>query len=52
MNVISNEMIFYTGLIIVGVAVLLGIAYSVIYCFEKRSLNAKFDAEYGKIPKK
>lgn len=52
MNTFSNEMILYGGLIVAGAAVLIGVIYSIIYCVGKRRLNAKFNIEYGEVPKK
>lgn len=52
MDTFSNEMILYSGLIVAGVAVLLGVIYSVIHFIGKRRLNAKFDVEYGEVPRK
>ena len=51
MSVISDEMILYCGLIIASVSILSGIAYLAIYRIRKNKLNAKFDAEYGEVPK-
>ena len=52
MNTVSNEMILYSGLIVAGASVLLGVIYSAIYFFGRRRLNAKFDVEYGEVTRK
>ena len=52
MGSFSDEMIFYLGLIIAGVAVFAGIVYTIVYCIGKKRLNDKFDAEYGKTYQK
>ena len=44
---IPDEILFYGGMVTAGIAVLLGIAYLVIYLIGRRRLNQKFDSEYG-----
>ena len=51
MRVFSDEMILYGGLIIASASILSGIVFYVIYTNQKRKLNKKFDAEYGKVQK-
>ena len=52
MDKISNEMIFYSGLVIAVVALILGIVYAVTYFVWKKKLNKKLDIEYGEAYKK
>lgn len=52
MDRFSNEMILYSGLIVAGASVLLGVIYSAFCFFGKRRLNAKFDMEYGEVTRK
>lgn len=51
MDAWSNEMLFYSGVTMVGASLLLGILYAVVYYIGKRRLDAKFDMEYGADPK-
>ena len=52
MNITSNEMILYIGLIIASASIFIGIAYSVIFKTKKQRLNANFDVEYGNVQKR
>lgn len=52
MEVFSDEIMLYGGLIVASLSVLSGIVYFVIYAIRKRKLNEKFDAEYGKVQDK
>ena len=44
----SNELLFYLGLLITGIAVIAGIILSVYMLSSWKRLNAKLDVEYGK----
>ena len=48
MEWISNEMIFYGGIIISSVALLLAIVFAFVFTIKKINLKARLDSEYGK----
>lgn len=52
MNSISNEMLFYGGLLVAIACVILGVLYAGVYTIGKKRLNSRLDEEYGKQPKK
>ncbi|WP_164545507.1 hypothetical protein [Paenibacillus albus] len=44
----TNEHVFYGGLIVAGVALMAGLFATVVLIFSWKMLSAKLDAEYGK----
>ncbi len=52
MSEISNEMLFYGGLAIAGLAAVILIIFLIVFFIGKIKLNLKFDMEYGAKPKK
>lgn len=47
MNMLSNETLFYGGLITAGIAAAALLVFAVLSIAVKIKLNAKFDVEYG-----
>lgn len=47
MQVLTNEMIFYIGIFITGVTILIAIIYYFIFKIKKERLNNQLDIEYG-----
>lgn len=47
MDLISNELIFYSGLIITGITVIAAVIFFFVSRISGRRLKAKLDEEYG-----
>lgn len=47
---ISNEMVFYTGLGIIGISVVLLVIYFFVMRIREINLKNRLDSEYGAIP--
>lgn len=52
MGILSDEFLFYGGLIFAGVSALVSILYLSLTRVKKIRLDAKMDAEYGRPEKK
>lgn len=52
MDWLTNDIIFYGGIIFAGIALLLAITSIFIFTIKKINLNARLDAEYGKYIEK
>lgn len=52
MNVLTDEVLFYGGIIIIGCSLLLAIIFLCVSKIKKIRLDAQLDAEYGKSKKK
>lgn len=50
MNWITNEYIFYSGLVMVALAVVAAVILVPFFIIKTIKLSAKFDEEYGKAP--
>ena len=48
---ITDEMLFYGGVVVAGIVLVLAIILFVIFYIDKIKLNLKFDKEYGEIPR-
>ena len=48
MEWLTNDMLFYGGIVITAVAILLALVILFIFTVRKINLNARLDAEYGK----
>ena len=51
-SVFSNEMLLYCGLTVAGVSAIILLVFLIVFFIGKVKLNAKFDKEYGELPKK
>ena len=47
---VLNEILFYGGMALVGIVLVVAIIFFVIFYIGKIKLNLKFDEEYGKVP--
>jgi len=52
MDILSGQPLFYLGILIIGIAVLVGIVSLFLIKIKSMRLNQKFEAEYGKPPRK
>ena len=43
-----SEILLVGGLAVAGIAVIVGLAFTIVMWISKHRLNAKLDAEYGK----
>lgn len=52
MDWLTDEMIFYIGLVIALLGVVLAVVSLFLYKLKKEKLMSKYNTEYGEIPKR
>lgn len=50
-GLLESEIIFYSGIAIMGIAVLCAVAGILIFTYTGRKLQSRLEEEYGKLPK-